>query len=363
MAEEGVSVGGQVRFLHQLRQVFDGGDAEAEKVGASVQVLGEPAAERMSARLMVKETPGLAGGGVVAFVELLHQVLAGLTLDLFGAAEVKNGRAAVGLLVDLVDCAVANGHCSYLRLAPASEAGGGNLVLVEVLRGLTNIDALIQSRGIEMSWFDLDIDGFKYLNDFAAPDTQAIVVHAKLDEASKLTVETTTDWAIVLIGVGSLLSTLVMGIFTYRAQKQQIIANSEGLKNQVRANAASLRNVWMEQLRAVSSEFLQCVTLVNAGLSEEIRSQEDAASLNEKKHQALLLQIRMKLYVGTTSPLAKKIVKTSERILESLGQKVIDPNYDDNIPYHLTVLEELLVAQIEQAWSQAKADLGLIRSE
>ena len=71
----------------------------------------------------------------------------------------------------------------------------------------------------------------------------------------------------------------------------------------------------------------------------------------------------MKLYVGTTSPLAKKIVKTSERILESLGQKVIDPNYDDNIPYHLTVLEELLVAQIEQAWSQAKADLGLIRSE
>ena len=258
---------------------------------------------------------------------------------------------------------MANGQCSYLRLAPASEAGGGNLVLVEVLRGLTNIDALIQSRGIEMSWFDLDIDGFKYLNDFAAPDTQAIVVHAKLDEASKLTVETTTDWAIVLIGVGSLLSTLVMGIFTYRAQKQQIIANSEGLKNQVRANAASLRNVWMEQLRAVSSEFLQCVTLVNAGLSEEIRSQEDAASLNEKKHQALLLQIRMKLYVGTTSPLAKKIVKTSERILESLGQKVIDPNYDDNIPYHLTVLEELLVAQIEQAWSQAKADLGLIRSE
>jgi len=36
----------------------------------------------------MEEAPTLAGGGVVAFVELAHQVIARLALDLLGAAEV-----------------------------------------------------------------------------------------------------------------------------------------------------------------------------------------------------------------------------------------------------------------------------------
>lgn len=63
----------------------------------------------------MEEAPTLAGGAVVAFVELTHQVVAGLALNLLGAAEEQNGRGAVWLLVDLVDCAVKYGHCVYLR--------------------------------------------------------------------------------------------------------------------------------------------------------------------------------------------------------------------------------------------------------
>ena len=63
----------------------------------------------------MEEAPALTGGAVVAFVELAHQVVAGLPLYLLGAAEEQNGRGAVWLLVDLVDCAVKYGHCVYLR--------------------------------------------------------------------------------------------------------------------------------------------------------------------------------------------------------------------------------------------------------
>lgn len=42
----------------------------------------------------MEEPPTLAGGGVVAFVELVHQVVAGLAFDLLGIAQEQNGRAA-----------------------------------------------------------------------------------------------------------------------------------------------------------------------------------------------------------------------------------------------------------------------------
>lgn len=55
---------------------------------------------------MGKSTPSLASGCVVAFVELTHQIVAGLALDLLGSAKEQNGRTAVRLLVDFVDDAV-----------------------------------------------------------------------------------------------------------------------------------------------------------------------------------------------------------------------------------------------------------------
>ena len=49
VAEEGVPTGGEVRFFHQLGQVFDGGGAERQEVGDAGQVLAEPSAQWVSA--------------------------------------------------------------------------------------------------------------------------------------------------------------------------------------------------------------------------------------------------------------------------------------------------------------------------
>lgn len=71
-------------------------------------------AEWESARFGVEESPALAGVNVVAFVELVHQVVTRLAFDLLGAAEKQNCWRAVGFFVDLVNHAMENRLCGYL---------------------------------------------------------------------------------------------------------------------------------------------------------------------------------------------------------------------------------------------------------
>ncbi len=74
VGEQDVAAGGEVGLFHQLLQVLDRFVAEADEVAAAVQVLAEPAAERVGAGLVVEEAPGLVLG-VVAFVEVGQQRL------------------------------------------------------------------------------------------------------------------------------------------------------------------------------------------------------------------------------------------------------------------------------------------------
>ncbi len=76
--------------------------AEADEVAIALQVLTEPAAERVGPGLALEEAPGLVLG-VVAFVEVGQQVLDGLGVAQLGVARVEHGRGAVGLLLDQVD--------------------------------------------------------------------------------------------------------------------------------------------------------------------------------------------------------------------------------------------------------------------
>lgn len=69
------------------------------------------------------ETPALAAGDVIAFVELAPQIVASLALDLLGIAEEQTSRCAVRLLVDFMDHAVEYGHYDYLGQAPPSVTG------------------------------------------------------------------------------------------------------------------------------------------------------------------------------------------------------------------------------------------------
>ena len=94
--------------------MFDSGSAELDEVAAIDKGL-QPAAKREGARLSMEEAPPFAGLGVVGNVQVIQQVFGCLRFDQLSVAEMKYGRAAVWLLVDLVDDAVADGHTSFSK--------------------------------------------------------------------------------------------------------------------------------------------------------------------------------------------------------------------------------------------------------
>jgi hypothetical protein len=198
-----------------------------------------------------------------------------------------------------------------------------------------------------MSWFELDAEGSKYAGVIQHEESKAVTLSG-LEIPPKIEIVSEPDMGVMLIGVASILSSLVIGFFTYRVQK-----------NQIRANAASLRNVWMEQLRVASAEFLQYVAIVINLLDQEEFSSEDIAVIMSKKRDALFLQIKIKFYVGTKSELAKEINSLSSRILVDINSFEKGKFSSSDLRDELSRLENLIVDQIEKAWGQAKKDLSL----
>jgi len=210
-----------------------------------------------------------------------------------------------------------------------------------------------------MSWFEINSDEFKRVCDFTKSETKAVVIKASLDDSSSLSIKTETDWPIVLIGVGSILASIVTIVVSYVAQRQQTRAQSAGLKNQVRANAAGFRNEWMERLRSAVSEFLQCSALVVTGMQEKNRSDGRNDELTVLKHRALYLQVMIKLYVGVKSENAQAINAVAEWIVKDLDSLIDGDVKAEDVYERLTEMEELVVAELERTWNQVKGDLGL----
>ena len=89
---------------------YDGDTAEGGEGRTVVQVLLEPATERVRPGFGMEETPGLALFGVVAVVEVGQQVFDGGRLAQFRVAGMQHGWAAIGLFVDQVDDAMTDRH-------------------------------------------------------------------------------------------------------------------------------------------------------------------------------------------------------------------------------------------------------------
>ncbi|MCY1434527.1 hypothetical protein D9M71_505890 [compost metagenome] len=110
MGEQHVAAGGKVGLFHQLLQVFHGNAAEGGEVLFLIQVLLQPAAQRIGARLAVEKAPGLALLGVVAVIEVGQEVFDGIGGSQFGVASMQHGGAAIGLFVDQVNDAMTDWH-------------------------------------------------------------------------------------------------------------------------------------------------------------------------------------------------------------------------------------------------------------
>ena len=77
---------------------------------AAFDIRMQPSAEREGAILSTEEDPGLPSLGVVGDVQVVKQVFSSLTFGQLSVAKLQYGTAAVWLLADLVNNAVANRH-------------------------------------------------------------------------------------------------------------------------------------------------------------------------------------------------------------------------------------------------------------
>ncbi|MNJ67214.1 hypothetical protein D3C77_633670 [compost metagenome] len=109
----------QVRLFHQLCQVLSRGAGEVDEFHVAAGELGQPAAQWVGTRLRLEVAPRLPGLAVVRVVHVVQQAFDGLSLWQVVGCEVQNGRAAVRLLVDLMDHGAANWHWCFSSVCAA----------------------------------------------------------------------------------------------------------------------------------------------------------------------------------------------------------------------------------------------------
>lgn len=159
-------------------------------------------------------------------------------------------------------------------------------------------------------------------------------------------VDSGTDPGVILIGIGGILSSLVIAVFTYRIQR-----------NQIKSNVAQLRHHWRNELRDCSSEFLQKVSSVATGIvmSEDFL---ESGERSELLSSALRLQIKMNLLISKDGALERGISEISQEVL--VGVRGLEYGESpEPIFTSMTQLEDMVKSQLEKAWGHIQDDLGV----
>jgi hypothetical protein len=161
-----------------------------------------------------------------------------------------------------------------------------------------------------------------------------------------LKVDSPTDTGVLLIGIAGIVSSLLVGLFTYRVQR-----------NQIKANISQLRHHWRNELRDTASEFLQSVSSLVTGVQNSEQFSKSARR-QELWSTALRLQIKMNLLITRQGVLERGIVQMSQDVLIS-AQKFKHGEDPKKIYLTMSHLEDLVRDQLQNAWLDIQDDLGL----
>lgn len=161
-----------------------------------------------------------------------------------------------------------------------------------------------------------------------------------------LKVDSPTDTGVLLIGIAGIFSSLLVGLFTYRVQR-----------NQIKANISQLRHHWRNELRDTASEFLQTVT----ALVTEVKNKKDFVKSPRRFElwsHALKLQTKMNLLITRKGVLERGVVQMSEDVLIG-AQEFKHGDKTEDLFKTMSHLEDLIRDQLQNAWLDIQDDLGL----
>lgn len=204
------------------------------------------------------------------------------------------------------------------------------------------MDELIESLKIDVSELRFENQKLDSYTSLPVKNSLETPLYVHLDNG--------TDIGVVLIGVAGIITSAIVGYFSYRSQK-----------NQIRANACNLRHHWINELRGIASEFLQLnSTITHRSLTDQ--DYDDSDEYYADYRRSLELHVKINLMVSSASVLGKRITTDAESLVELV--KMVRFGLDDaaNVAFNsLATLEKSVKQQLDEAWDDIKGDLGISR--
>lgn len=153
-----------------------------------------------------------------------------------------------------------------------------------------------------------------------------------------------TDWPTVIatlaVGLGSILTSLVVGYLSHQNQKAQ-----------VRSSIASLRSTWIKELRQLTGEFIGLASRIGRAL------QSDSSYLNSQTGMQELSKLfevtsQIELMLDPKKPETRETSAKMSTIVDSLHQGEFN-----KVNTLLNQFKDNLSAILEKGWSDVKEDL------
>lgn len=156
--------------------------------------------------------------------------------------------------------------------------------------------------------------------------------------------ESPTDWPTIIatlaVGLGSLLTSLVVGYLSHQNQKAQ-----------VRSSIATLRSIWIKELRQLTGEFIGLASRIGRSLQSDpshLHSQEGRNELSKLFEVASQIELML-------DPLKQETKDASAKMSE-----IVDRLHQGKFSTANTLLNALkdnLSAILEKGWRDVKEDL------
>jgi hypothetical protein len=203
--------------------------------------------------------------------------------------------------------------------------------------------------GLDVASFQVDVADMKFGSALLAEKPTFITISTPSEEPLNIHVDTDTDWAAIGPSIAGVLVTLMVAWLTLRLQRRQTLANLSGLRQQ-----------WMTELRAVSSEYLK--VLYKLALRVEAKPGFKESEEFVDLHEAVVV-------TGSKFEMLLSRDDADTKIIRELDTKITTALFDlkagEDCNFILQMLDELkqlIRVELESAWEDIKSDVGIKKS-
>ena len=171
-----------------------------------------------------------------------------------------------------------------------------------------------------------------------------IIQHEGTQTPISVYLDSPTDWPTVIatlaVGLGSILTSLVVGYLSHQNQKAQ-----------VRSSIASLRSTWIKELRQLTGEFIGLASRIGRALQSE-SSYLDSQTGRQELSKLFEVTSQIELMLDPKKPETKETSAKMRAMVDSLHQGEF--NKANTL---LNQFKDQLSAILEKGWSDVKEDL------